>query len=138
MFHLIDRTYSRLRLLLPVLLLVVCFAWAPLSVAAASADTCSMDCCVEAGRCCCMPAHARVEGQAPSEGDCFETAQVRSRCPAGCTAHGSSHLSFREGSDSSGRGALLSASAYRDRAEPDRSIDFLLHSSSSPRAPPAD
>src|SRR5215510_11286895 len=138
MFRVLDRAYSSVRLLLPVLLMVVCCAWAPLSVAAASADTCSMGCCVEAGHCCCLPAHARVEGQVPSEGARFETAQVQSRCPAGCLSHGSSHLSFRDGSDSSGRGALLSASAHRDRSGPDRSIDSLLHSSSSPRAPPAD
>src|SRR5215470_9748725 len=124
MFQVLDNAHSKLRRLLPVLpvlLVVVCSVWAPLSVAAASADTCSMDCCVEAGHCCCLPAHARVEGQAPPEGNQFETAQVYSKCPAGCITQGSSHLSFRDGADSSGRGALLSASAYRDRAEPDRS-----------------
>jgi hypothetical protein len=137
MFPIVRRACRRLRTLLSVLMLAVCCAWAPLTIAAADSDTCAMDCCVQAGHCCCIPAHARVEGQVPDSGDRFETAQISSKCPAGCATQSSSQLSFRDGRSSAGRQTLSGEPADRGPTEPLSSLDLLLQSSSSPRAPPS-
>ena len=137
MFPLAPRVYPRLRMLLSVLMLAVCCAWAPLTIAAADSDTCAMDCCIQAGHCCCIPAHARVEGQVPDSGDRFETAQISSKCPAGCATQSLSKLSFRDGRGTEARPYTPAGPAARSEAQGDSFPDPLFQSSSSPRGPPS-
>ena len=77
----------RLRAAVVVLMLAAGWLSGPLALAAWEPDVCEMECCIEAGHCCCATRHAYVKGQEPKPGEVafnIET-NLTAPCPANCT-----------------------------------------------------
>jgi hypothetical protein len=84
----------RLRLRAAAAVLALALGWlaTPLSLAAYEPDVCEMECCVEAGHCCCATRHAYVAGQLPDPGEVTlnVTTELIAPCPATCAGATSS------------------------------------------------
>src|SRR5262249_50901427 len=120
-------------------LLLMLLGWfaAPVSLAVYEPDVCAMECCVEAGHCCCATRHAFVAGQLPDGDTEAVQAQLGPTCPAKCTAPSSFSLSLV-------RGAARVVIHDLDEQGPSRpastgvilALDSPYFKPSPPRAPP--
>src|SRR6185369_5160319 len=128
----------KLRVLCATLFLLIASVSAPLALAAQSADSCGMACCVKEGSCCCNPRHASVKGQLSDAGTRISEPELSTQCPQGCGAalrtakqlsrdylRTGSHQPLRAGPPAAFRSPIVIAR------------DFLESRSSAPRAPPA-
>lgn len=89
-----ERLRARIRA--TALLLGLSLGWisAPIALAAQSADVCGQSCCIQLGHCCCVPRHARVQGDQSDDKDGFRSPRAGSRCPEGCGNISFSSTSF--------------------------------------------
>ena len=120
-----------------MLALLIGWTSAPVALAAAPLDVCSMPCCISEGHCCCTPRHAHVVGESPDNSDSIDSPQLSRSCPDGCATN-SFFVSFslRNLVPPAGHNVVLSPYASRSGSQPVVAFDVIAAGSSSPRAPP--
>jgi hypothetical protein len=133
-----QRHLKRLRATCASLLLLLGCLVAPVSLAIAESDTCSMACCVEQRRCCCSAGHAFVRSL-PSDGrDEISHDEIAPRCPEGCVnSQANTRIVSRDVGQSVADSVNLSVSILFGSDLAVRAHKCADLKSSSPRAPPA-
>jgi hypothetical protein len=86
-FSKLQRVISKINLRAAGALLVFLLSWvsAPVAMLAQQPDTCSMECCIAEGHCCCAAPKLWVEGQDHSNVGEIEQNQIDSSCPCPIT-----------------------------------------------------
>jgi len=128
----------RLRAVIALAMLAIGWASAPLALALEPSNSCSMDCCVAEGHCCCNPRKPSVEGQPFDESDHIDNVRISADCPQGCTTPlYSSKLQKREANRAALQFIEFSSPLIIRPEESIHKPEPLWSRPSSPRAPPS-
>src|SRR5215472_15938074 len=117
--------------------LVLLFGWfaAPVTLAVESAETCSMACCVEQGRCCCVPRHPSVQGKVSGSRKNILSAELLTRCPEGCSTTQSAARAFSRETERAAVASLNLINTVQQRLrQPVCKQEYLQKKPSIPRA----
>ena len=109
----------------------------PVSLAAYEPDVCAMECCVEAGHCCCATRHAFVEGHLPDDESEIVQARFGLTCPAQCTPPSSfSLIAVRTTTRTQPHEVEQDGSTELSYSEAVHALTSHFYKPSTPRAPP--
>jgi hypothetical protein len=110
---------------------------APVALGLQAEDVCGSACCVNAGHCCCVSHHARVEGQQSDGKNTIGKPTASSRCPDGCGSGSvSTQLPCRDIDSDAGASLVDTGRACHLAARACVNTDSVLFNSFPPRAPP--
>jgi hypothetical protein len=121
------------------LVAVLALGWlsSPVALSLQAEDVCGSPCCVNAGHCCCVSHHARVEGQRSDGKGMVGTPIASSRCPDGCgNGSVSTQLPSRDIESHPGTSLVFGAAEDRLAESFGLFVESVRFNSFTPRAPP--